>query len=123
MGLVYAEVELINGFDFLKAEAGELPEAEVRRMPVRILVDGGCGTLAINENIRNQLGLRGRERRTMQMADASVIRWTSSVRSKSGSPIGGPAWMPSSCPAMRSRCWERFPCKIWMCSSILSVIG
>ena len=73
VGLVYAEVELINGFDFLKAETGELPEAEVRRMPVRILVDSGCGTLAINENIRNQLGLRGRERRTMQMADASVI--------------------------------------------------
>ena len=73
MGMVYAEIELINGFDLLKAEAGELPENKVRRMPVRMLVDSGCGTLAINENIRTQLGLRKREERTMQMADESVV--------------------------------------------------
>lgn len=73
MGMVYADIELINGFDFLKAEAGELPEGEIRRMTVRMLADTGCGTLAINENIRNQLGLRTREERTMQMADESVV--------------------------------------------------
>jgi clan AA aspartic protease len=73
MGMVYAEIELINAFDLLKAEAGELTEERVRRMPVRILADSGCATLAINDTIRNQLGLRRRERRTMQMADESVL--------------------------------------------------
>lgn len=73
MGMVYADVELINGRDLIKAEDGELPEEQVRRMPVRILADSGCGTLAINENIRAQLGLPRRERRTMQMADETVV--------------------------------------------------
>lgn len=73
MGMVYADIELINGFDLMKAEAGELPESEIRRMTVRMLIDSGCGTLAINDNIRTQLGLRKREERTMQMADESVV--------------------------------------------------
>jgi len=73
MGRVYADVELMNGLDLAKAQAGELPEEQVRRMPVRILADSGCGTLAIDESIRAQLGLARRERRTMQMADESVV--------------------------------------------------
>ena len=73
MGMVYADIELINGFDLLKAEAGELAESEVRRMTVRMLVDSGCGTLAINDNIREQLGIRTREQRTMRTPDESVV--------------------------------------------------
>lgn len=73
MGMVYADVELMNGFDLAKAQAGELPEDQVRRIAVRVLADSGCATLAINQAIREQLGLRRRERRTMQMADESVV--------------------------------------------------
>jgi len=73
MGMVYADIELTNAFDLMKAEAGELPEGDIRRMTVRMLVDSGCGTLAINNNIREQLGLRTREERAMQMADESVV--------------------------------------------------
>ena len=73
MGMVYADIEMINGFDFLKAEAGEIPESEVRRMTVNMLVDTGCGTLAINENVRKQLGLITREQRTLQLADESIV--------------------------------------------------
>lgn len=73
MGLVYADVELINGFDLLKSEYGELPEAEVRRMRVRILADSGAATLAVNENIRTQLGLPTKEERTMELADGSLL--------------------------------------------------
>ena len=73
MGMVYAEIELINGRDLIKAEDGELPEGRVRRIAVRVLADSGCATLAINETIRAQLGLKRRERRTMQMADESVV--------------------------------------------------
>lgn len=73
MGMVHADIELMNGFDFAKSEAGEMPEDQVRRMTVRMLVDSGCGTLAINDHIRTQLGLRTREEREMRMADDSVI--------------------------------------------------
>jgi clan AA aspartic protease len=73
MGMVYADIELINGFDLQLAKHGKLPEEEVRRMTVRVLVDSGCGTLAINENICRQLGLDKQESRTMRMADESVV--------------------------------------------------
>ncbi len=73
MGLVYAEIELLNGFDLLKVDAGELDESELRRMPVRILVDSGAATLVINDNIRKQLGLRTKEERVMQLADESLL--------------------------------------------------
>jgi len=39
MGMVYADSERINGFDLLKAEAGELPKARCRRMTARMLVE------------------------------------------------------------------------------------
>jgi hypothetical protein len=35
MGMVYAEIELINGRDLIKAEDGELPEERVRRIASR----------------------------------------------------------------------------------------
>lgn len=73
MRMVYADIELINGLDLAKSQAGELNEEQIRRMPVRILADSGCGTLAINDNIRRQLGLRTREKRVMRMADDSVV--------------------------------------------------
>ncbi|MDA1048950.1 MAG: aspartyl protease family protein [Planctomycetota bacterium] len=73
MGMVYADIELMNGLDLAKSEAGELPEDKVRRMTVRMLVDSGCGTLAINDHVRTQLGLRTRQKREMRMADDSVI--------------------------------------------------
>ncbi|MDA1048951.1 MAG: retropepsin-like aspartic protease [Planctomycetota bacterium] len=73
MGMVYADIELINGFDLLKVEAGELDERELRRMPVRILVDSGAATLVINDTIRAQLGLKTKEERVMQLADESIV--------------------------------------------------
>ncbi len=73
MGMVYADVEVINGFDLQLAKHGQLAEDKVRQMMVRFLVDSGSGTLAINETIRTQLGLEKQETRTMQLADESVV--------------------------------------------------
>ncbi|MBI2477618.1 MAG: aspartyl protease family protein [Planctomycetia bacterium] len=74
MGMVYADIELINGRDLVKAEDGELAEDQVRRMPVHILVDSGAATLVINDNIRTQLGLKTKEKRTRQLADESIVQ-------------------------------------------------
>lgn len=72
MGLTYAEVELINGRDLIKAEDAELAESKVRRMQVRVLVDSGAGTLALNDAIKAQLGLPVKERRAFELADGRV---------------------------------------------------
>jgi len=73
MGMVHADMELINGFDLQLAKHGQLAEDKVRRMMVRMLVDSGRGTLAINDSICKQLGLHKQESRTMRMADESVV--------------------------------------------------
>lgn len=73
MGFVYADIELINGFDLQLHKHGQLAQDKVRRMTVRFLVDSGCGTLAINETIRSQLGLETQDKKNMQMADESVV--------------------------------------------------
>ena len=57
MGLVYADIELVNVVDEGMSRRGILKAEEVRRMKVRALVDSGAYLLAINENIREQLGL------------------------------------------------------------------
>ena len=58
MGLVYAEIELLNSRDVDNFEEGSLREPQIRRMNVRMNVGSGAIMLAINENIRAQLGLR-----------------------------------------------------------------
>jgi len=73
MGLVHAEVELINGRDWDDCEEGQISEEEVRRMVVRMNVDSGAIMLSINENIQHQLGLKTREMRPCQLADGSFV--------------------------------------------------
>jgi len=57
MGLVYANVELINSEDVTLARRHMIGEEEVRRINVSILVDAGSYMLAINENIQEYLQL------------------------------------------------------------------
>lgn len=72
MGLVYADVELINSEDLMLSKRNIIGEEEVKRMPVKMLVDTGCYMLAINEDIREQLQLPFFEKRKGQMADGSI---------------------------------------------------
>lgn len=57
MGLVYAEIKLINGDDLALVRRKVMDEDEVKRMRVSALVDTGSLMLAINENIQEQLQL------------------------------------------------------------------
>jgi len=72
MGLVKVEIQLSNSSDISLFEGGFLKEPEIRRMGVTALVDTGSVMLAINENIKTQLGLKVRDRRTAQLADGTV---------------------------------------------------
>ena len=52
MGLVYAEIEIINAEDMAVAHRGYIKESEIRRTKVNAMVDSGAYMLAINEEIK-----------------------------------------------------------------------
>ena len=73
MGLVYADIELINGGDLEMARRGYMDQDEVKRMRINALVDTGSYMLAINENIQEQLQLPVVEKRKAQMANGHIV--------------------------------------------------
>jgi clan AA aspartic protease len=72
MGLVYADIELINSADLEMARRHMIGEEEVKRMRISMLADSGAYMMAINENIQSQLELPFVEKRKAVMADGSV---------------------------------------------------
>ena len=75
MGLVYADIELINAEDLAMARRSVIAEDDVKRMQVKMLVDSGAYMMAINETIQEQLQLPFLEKRKAQMADGSVTEF------------------------------------------------
>src|SRR5947207_947987 len=73
MGLVYADIELINGIDLADAKRHMIGDDEVKRIHVNILVDTGSYMLAINENIKEQLQLPVVETRKAQTATGQIV--------------------------------------------------
>ncbi len=73
MGLIYAEIELINGGDLEMARRKIIGQEEVKRMWVNALVDTGSYMLCINENIQEQLQLPVVEKRKAQMANGTIV--------------------------------------------------
>ncbi len=73
MGHIYADVELINGEDLLLSKRQIIGEDEVKRMPVRLLVDTGAFMLNINESIQEQLKVPFLEKRKAFLADGRIL--------------------------------------------------
>jgi clan AA aspartic protease len=73
MGLIYAEIDLINGRDLILARENKIGEEEIRRIPVTMLVDAGSYMLMINENIQEVLQLPVVERRRGVLANGQVV--------------------------------------------------
>ena len=74
MGLVYADIELFNLSDEILCEDGYLPKEKIRQMTINAMADSGAIRLAINENIRQQLGLRVRQQLDISLADGTKRR-------------------------------------------------
>lgn len=72
MGLVHAEIEIINGGDLEMVRRNLLDQDEVKRMTVTMLVDTGAYNLCINEEIQEQLQLQVVEKRKGMLADGSI---------------------------------------------------
>lgn len=75
MGLVYADIELINSEDIGLARKHIIGEEEIKRISLNILVDSGAYMMAINETIQSQLELPFIEKRKVQLADSRVVEY------------------------------------------------
>jgi clan AA aspartic protease len=75
MGLVYAEIELINGDDLAMVRRQKMDADEVRRMTVTSLVDTGAYMLCINEEIQEQMQFPVVEKRKGQMANGDIAEF------------------------------------------------
>ena len=72
MGLIYADIELINAEDLGLARKYIISDKEVKKLQLNILVDTGSYNLCINETIQSQLDLPFLEKRKGQLADGSI---------------------------------------------------
>lgn len=75
MGLVYTEIELINGDDLSLERRNLLEKDAVRRMYVTALVDTGSYMLCINEVIQEQLQFPIVEKRKAETADGRILEF------------------------------------------------
>ncbi|MDR1964944.1 MAG: clan AA aspartic protease [Planctomycetaceae bacterium] len=75
MGDVHADITLYNGADLVSVKLGICSMENVRQMSVRALVDTGATTLAINDEIKNQLGLFVWETKEVELANGSLEKY------------------------------------------------
>jgi clan AA aspartic protease len=69
MGLVRAEIELVNADDLVLVRKNYIDPEEVKRITITMLVDTGAYNLCINEDIQAQLQLPFVEKRLANTAD------------------------------------------------------
>lgn len=75
MGLIYADIELINGIDLGLAKRHIIGEDEIKRMHVNMLVDTGSVYMCINETVQQQLQLSVMEKRKGQLANGTIVEY------------------------------------------------
>lgn len=75
MGLVYADIELINGDDLALSRRHIIGEEEVKRMHINMLVDTGAVMLAINESIQEQLQFPIVDTKKVQLANGHIAEY------------------------------------------------
>jgi len=73
MGVIYADIELINANDIHLARRYHIGEEEIRRLNLNIMVDSGCYMLAINETIQDILQLPFVEKRKLKLANERIV--------------------------------------------------
>ena len=75
MGFVYADITLTNALDEGNAQRGIINESEIRQTSLTAMVDTGAGTLVINEEIRQLLGLEIKATRQAELADGTKSKY------------------------------------------------
>ena len=75
MGLVYADIELINVIDIELARKHFIGEEEVKRIHLNMLADSGAFMMAINENIQQVLQLPFIEKRRVVLGNGAIAEF------------------------------------------------
>ncbi len=73
MGLIYADIELINSEDIGLARRHLIDQDEIKKIHVNMLVDTGSYMLAINENMQAYLQLPVVDKRKARLANEQSI--------------------------------------------------
>ncbi len=68
MGLVCAEIKLINADDVAMAKHHYIGEEEIRETTIPMMADSGAYEMAINEHIQEQMGFSFIEKRRTLLA-------------------------------------------------------
>jgi len=72
MGLVYADITLINAIDVEMAKRNIIGDEDIKQLTINMMVDSGAYMMAINETIQAQLQLPYIEKRKSILADGSI---------------------------------------------------
>jgi clan AA aspartic protease len=72
MGMVYADIILVNGVDRENARRNIIGQEEVKEVTARMLVDSGAYMMCINEPLQEILNLPFIETRRLAVADGTV---------------------------------------------------
>lgn len=72
VGLIYADIELVNSGDIALADRGVIPATGIRRIACRALVDSGAYMLCINELIQHNLGLKKVSEAGFELANGTI---------------------------------------------------
>ena len=75
MGLVYADIELINAEDITLAKHHIIGEEEIKKIHLNMLADSGAFMMSINENIQSYLQLPFVEKRKAVLADGTIAEY------------------------------------------------
>jgi clan AA aspartic protease len=73
MGLIYAEIELINTSDLIMHEHGYLPSDQIKRLQASALVDSGAYMLTLPPDLARLLGLPKMHNQMTELADGSLV--------------------------------------------------
>ena len=73
MGMVHANIQLLNGDDVALERRKMIGEDEIRQLTVTMLADSGALMLTINEGLRQALGLEIIDERPSQLANGEVV--------------------------------------------------
>lgn len=72
MGLIHAEIELVNPIDLALHQMGQLAKEDIKTETVTALVDTGAYMLCINEHLKHQLDIPIVSKMEAELADGSI---------------------------------------------------
>ncbi len=75
MGMISAEITLINATDAANAKKHIIGEEEIKQINVSMVVDSGSWMMCINENIQEYLQLPFQYRTTTRLANHEIVEY------------------------------------------------